>query len=129
MNIHELKKYILDKIDDINNIYPNFINDIQKDNYINSNINSEMTQEQIDKKFLEIDDLYNKIIKKQEKLTQLRKELYIELENKKEELKNVNKTFGEVYKAYVIHILKMYEDIIDDNSITLDAKNKFLNQD
>lgn len=98
MNIHELKKYILDKIDDINKIYPNFINDVQKDNYINSNINSEMTQEQIDKKFLEIDNLYNEIIKKQEKLTQLRKELYIELENKKEELKNVNKTFGEVYK-------------------------------
>lgn len=98
MNIHELKKYILDKIDDINKIYPNFINAVQKDNYINSNINSEMTQEQIDKKFLEIDNLYNEIIKKQEKLTQLRKELYIELENKKEELKNVNKTFGEVYK-------------------------------
>lgn len=122
MNIHELKKYILDKIDDINKIYPNFINAVQKDNYINSNINSEMTQEQIDKKFLEIDNLYNEIIKKQEKLTQLRKELYIELESKKEELKNVNKTFGEVYKAYIIHILKMYEDIIDDRSIT--ASNK-----
>lgn len=55
MTIEELTKYISDKIDDINKRYPNLINNVQKSNYINSNINLEMTQEQINNKIIEID--------------------------------------------------------------------------
>ena len=114
MTMEELAKYINDKIDDINNRFPNLISSKQKDNYIKSNTNLEMSPEEIETKIKEIDDLYENIIKQQERIIELRKELARELQKKKEELKDVNKTFGEVYKSYVIHTLKLYEDVVND---------------
>ena len=124
MTMEELAKYINDKIDDINNRFPNLISSEQKDNYIKSNTNLEMSPEEIETKIKEIDDLYENIIKQQERIIELRKELARELQKKKEELKDVNKTFGEVYKSYVIHTLKLYEDVVNDESITLEAKKQ-----
>jgi len=124
MSAEELTKYISDKVDSINKRYPNLISNVQKENYISSNINLEMTPEQINEKINKIDNLYDEIIKRQERLIESRKELARELQKKKEELRDVNKTFGEVYKSYIIHTLKMYEDIINDESITIDTKKQ-----
>ncbi len=124
MSVEELTKYISDKVDSINKQYPNLISNVQKENYISSNINLEMTPEQINEKINKIDNLYDEIIKRQERLIESRKELARELQKKKEELRDVNKTFGEVYKSYIIHTLKMYEDIINDESITIDTKKQ-----
>lgn len=73
MSVEELTKYISDKVDSINKQYPNLISNVQKENYISSNINLEMTPEQINEKINKIDNLYDEIIKRQERLIESRK--------------------------------------------------------
>ena len=80
MSVEELTKYISDKVDSINKQYPNLISNVQKENYISSNINLEMTPEQINEKINKIDNLYDEIIKRQERLIESRKELARELQ-------------------------------------------------
>ena len=122
MSAEELSKYINKKIDDINLKYPNFITNEQRNNYINKNVNIEMTPEQIDKKISEIDNMYNKIVSQINISNQLTQDLDIKFQNKK--IKNVDKTFGEVYKSYVIHALKLYEEIVNDKTISNNSKKQ-----
>ena len=68
MSAEELTKYISDKVDSINKQYPNLISNVQKENYISSNINLEMTPEQINEKINKIDNLYDEIIKRRRNL-------------------------------------------------------------
>ncbi len=118
MNVIELTKYISNKIDELNKRFPNLISNIQKENYIKSNINIEMTENEIRKKVKEVDNLYDEIIIEQERLLEMNQNLTKELQKKKEQLKNVDKSFGEVYKSYVIHIFKIFEEIINDEGIS-----------
>ena len=124
MTIEGLIKYIGEKIDEINNRFPGLISTEQKENYIRANTNSEMTPEEINAKVREIDNLIEEINKEQERIIEFQKELASELQRKKEGLKGVNKTFGEVYKSYVIHVLRLYEDVINDESIGKEDKKQ-----
>ena len=111
MTVEELIKYINDKIDDINKRFPNLISNSQRENYIKENVNLQMTPEEIKKKVKEIDELYEEIIRQQERLQNLKAQLTIELQKKKEAIENVNKQFENV------------------NSITIQNENLKLNNE
>ncbi len=111
MTVEELIKYINDKIDDINKRFPNLISNSQRENYIKENVNLQMTPEEIKKKVKEIDELYEEIIRQQERLQKLKAQLTIELQKKKEAIENVNKQFENV------------------NSITIQNENLNLNNE
>ena len=63
MAVEEFIKYINDKIDDINKKYPNSISNEQKENYIKSNVNTNMTPEEIEKKKIEVDSIAEEYVK------------------------------------------------------------------
>ena len=71
MNIGELIEYINDKIDNINEKYPNLISDEQRNNYIKSNVNLSMNSNEMNNCIKKIDILYNEITKQQEQTSKL----------------------------------------------------------
>ena len=101
MTVEGLKNYINAKIDEINKSFPGSISEDQKESYIKS-INPSMTQDEINEKIKEIDQFCVKMLEQ----LKIRYELDSELQRRKEELNGINKTFGEVYKSYIIHVLK-----------------------
>ena len=119
MTVAELIEHINAKIDEINKSFPGSISEDQKESYIKS-INPSMTQDEINEKIKEIDQFCEKMLEQ----LKIRYELDSELQRRKEELNGINKTFGEVYKSYIIHVFKIYEDVIYDARIADNSKKQ-----
>ena len=83
MTVDELIKYVTNKIDDINEKFPNSISNEEKENYIKDNITIDMTPNEIDKQKVAIDNIVEEFIKK--------------LEERQEYLKQLSKKFNDGY--------------------------------